>query len=207
MKKKRKASDADPSHLHLERREGKGDQAVMAEAAVRPTVQAALTIAEYGKKFGDLSLTHLVDALTAQTNATINGDLRRAEAMLTAQAHTLDTLFNYLSRKAMSSEYLSQFEAYLKLAMRSQAQCRATWEAVSAIKNPPMAGYVNQANIAHGPQQVNNASRTRENETEPSKLLEDTDHEPNQWLDGGASAKAERADPAVEAVGEIDRTE
>jgi hypothetical protein len=37
----------------------------------------------------------------------------------------------------------------------AQSQCRAT---LATIKHPPVMGYVRQANIAHGPQQVNNAS-------------------------------------------------
>ena len=49
-------------------------------------------------------------------------------------------------------EYLHAAEAYLKLGLRAQSQCRATWEVISAIKHPPVAGYVCQANISHGHQ-------------------------------------------------------
>ena len=151
-------------------------------------------------------MNELVSELATQTQAVKQKKLGRGEEMLAAQAHTLDTLFNYLSRKATRSEYLSQFEAYLKLALRSQAQCRSTWEAISAIQNPPLAGYVNQANIAHGHQQVINASRTEENEKPPNKLLENPEHEPDQWMDRGTPATAERVDSAVEAVGEVHGT-
>lgn len=41
------------------------------------------------------------------------------------------------------------------LALKAQGQCRATVEALAAIKNPPVV-FAKQANIAHGPQQVNN---------------------------------------------------
>ncbi len=113
-----------------------------------------------------------------------------------------------MARRAIRVEHISQLEAYLKLALRAQSQCRATWEAVSAIQNPPVAGYVNQANIAHGPQQVNNeASRTRENGNAPNKLLEETEHEPDQWMDRGTPEKTERIDSAVETVGEVDGSE
>ena len=60
-------------------------------------------------------------------------------------------------------------------------------QATAVTKNPPIAGYVGQANIAQGPQQVINetATRARENETR-NELLEQTTHEPDQWLERGA---------------------
>jgi hypothetical protein len=96
------------------------------------------------------------------------------------------------------------------IALRAQSQCRATWETLATIKNPPMMGYVKQANIAHGPQQVNNAtapgsqaSRARENPNLQNKLLEEKDGE---RLDTGATGTAGKADPAMATVGAIDRT-
>ena len=41
------------------------------------------------------------------------------------------------------------------VAFKAQSQCRATLEALAAIKNPPVV-FARQANIAQGPQQVNN---------------------------------------------------
>jgi hypothetical protein len=80
-------------------------------------------------------------------------------------------------------------------------------QATAVIKNPPIAGYVGQANIAQGPQQVINetATRARENETR-NKLLEQTTHEPDQWLDRGAPEAAGAGDPQVATVDEIDRS-
>ncbi len=67
-------------------------------------------------------------------------------------------------------------------------------------------GYVKQANIAHGPQQVNNvapedASRARENENLQSKLMEKKDGE---RLDTRAKGTAGQTDSAMATVGEID---
>jgi hypothetical protein len=74
--------------------------------------------------------------------------------MLTAQAHSLDAIFNKLAQRAALNmgEYMQACETYLKLALRAQSQCRATWETLSTIKNPPVMGYVKQANIAQGHQ-------------------------------------------------------
>ncbi len=139
-----------------------------------------MTLQEYGKSYGNLDLLGLSDALTAQTKAVTDGDLGRGEAMLTAQAHVLDAVFNNLARRANKAEYMDNFDRYLKLALRAQSQCRATWETLATMKNPPMMGYVRQANIAHGPQQVNNAAATA---GDPSRARENYGHA-NQTIGG-----------------------
>jgi hypothetical protein len=78
--------------------------------------------------------------------------------MLTAPARARDAIFNRLATRAINAEYLPQFEANLKLALRAQSQARSTWETLSAIQHPTVARYINQADIAHGHQQVNNNS-------------------------------------------------
>ena len=152
------------------------EEAAVARAVLQPTLQGAMTARAYGKWLPEeLDLNELIKALQEQTSAVIDGDLDRAEGMLTVQAHTLDAIFNYLARRALLNmgEYLHAAEAFLKLGLRAQAQCRATLEALSAIKNPPMANYVQQANIAQNQQVNNGGTRTRGNEIPPSKLLED----------------------------------
>jgi len=53
---------------------------------------------------------------------------------------------------------LSAMETYLRLALKAQAQSRATLETLAAIKNPPVV-FARQANINHGgQQQVNNGT-------------------------------------------------
>jgi len=139
----------------------------------------------------------LTNALSEQTCASNSGDLQRAEAMLTTQAHTLDAIFNKLTQIAINAECIDCLDRYLKFALRAQSQCRSTWEALSAIRHPPVMGYVRQANIANGPQQVNNAStapnsvsRAGENPTLQNKLLEEKDGE---RLDPGVACTPSRA--------------
>lgn len=168
-----------------------------------------MTVQAFAKpSYGDLDLTALSDELMAQISAVTKGDLQRAEAMLIAQAHTLEALFCELTRRAglNMGEYLQAAETYMRLALKAQSQCRATLETLATMKNPPVA-FVRQANIAHGPQQVNNAPagdapRARESEIEPNELLEVTD---GNRLDAGATTTAIGADSDVEAVGTIDR--
>ncbi len=208
--KRKPAKKRDPNQITAAGSPNEDKADFIARMVLRPTVQAAVTLKEYDKSYGDLDLSGLIDALTAQTKAVTDGDLGRGEAMLTAQAHILDAVFNNLAGRAIKAEYMDNLDRYLKLALRAQSQCRATWEALATMKNPPMMGYVRQANIAHGPQQVNNAastasepSRPRENANLQSKLLEENSGE---RLDIGATCASGRANPAMAPLGKGDRT-
>ena len=199
----------DPKALRVEQQQAETPADVLARTSLRPTVQAALTLLDYNKAFGELSINTLVDDLGKQCELASKGDLSRAEALLMVQAHTLDALFNNLSRRAALNlgEYRNAAETYLRLALKAQTQCRATLETLAAIKNPQPVAFVRQANIAHGPQQVNNAaaaeaSRAGEFENQPNKVLE---HQHGERLDFGAAGAAVGTDPQLEAVGTVHR--
>ena len=213
MANKRKSKKkADPDQITTPCKSGEDTAIDLERAVLRPTVQAAVTLKDcYKPSYGDLALKGLIGALVEQTNASIDGDTRRSEAMLTTQAHTLDAIFNTLARRAINTEYMKNLDTYLKLALRAQSQCRSTWEALSAIKNPPVMGYVKQANIAHGPQQVNNAStapdsdsRVQENQNPQNKLMEIKDGE---RLDTRAKSTTGETDPTMATLGEVDGTQ
>jgi len=184
--KRKPAKKRDPNQINAVAKQDEDQADAIARTVLRPTVQAAATLQEFGKSFGDLDVTALMKSLNEQTEAARNNNLGRGEAMLVAQAHTLDAIFHVMARRAANNlgHYPETVERYLKLALRAQSQTRATWEALSTIKNPPMVGYVKQANIAHGHQQVNNAStgpsntsRAGENPNLQNKLLEEKDGE------------------------------
>jgi len=188
-------SSKELNHLTVQQGPGESADIALARSSLRPTVQAALTLRNYSKGFGEFEMMALIESLTEQTQAVIGGDLGRGEAMLTAQAHTLDAIYNNLARRAITADYMDPLETYLKLALRAQSQCRATWETVSAIKHPPMMGYVKQANIAHGHQQVNNIGEKVDNV--PTKLL---DEQNGERLDTGATCTTGRVDKDLETV-------
>jgi hypothetical protein len=176
-------------------------------------VRAAATTQTVYKQFGELDITALVDELAQQVKAVNDGDLQRPEAMLIAQAHTLEALFHELARRATLNmgEYLGAAETYMRLALKAQSQCRATLETLAAIKNPTPVAIVRQANIANGPQQVNNAPapvaeplRAREFENRPNELLE---KQPDERWNTNTTQTAGRAHPEMAAVGEGDGTQ
>ena len=203
-----KGNTSKPSNtLNVEAGADADRAALMAQTVLRPTVQAAATLQQYKVAAGDVDIGALIRELQDQAKLASSGNLQRAEALLVTQAHTLDAIFNNLARRASGCEYLSQFETYLRLGLKAQSQCRATLETLAAIKNPPPVTFVRQANVAHGPQQVNNsphsgseACRARESDNSPNKLL---DQQRNEWMDTRATEATIGADKTVEAVGEI----
>ena len=82
----------DPFAVEAKMRNGEDESVAKARTVIRPTAQAASSLREYNKIFGELMLSGLVTALSAETAAANDGDLGRGEAMLTAQAHTLDAI-------------------------------------------------------------------------------------------------------------------
>jgi hypothetical protein len=178
----------------------------LARTAVRPTLQAAWTEKYFLQgDFPDASLDELTKELWEQCDAVQRGDLRRAEEMLTTQAHTLDQIFNKLARTSYLSmrSNLDAAERLMRLALKAQTQSRATWETLGSLKNPPVV-ITNQANVTTGPQLINNGVvQTRETQSEQSRLLEQTHGE---RLDTRATGEAVGINSAMEAVGAIDRT-
>ena len=151
-----------------------------------------------------------MDELKDQCGATSRGDLARGEAMLTAQAHTLDAMFDRMAQKATRCEYLNQAETYSRLALKAQGQCRATWATLAQMKNPQPTTFVRQANIAHGPQQVNNGSAalaaplaSPKSENAQNKLLE---LQSGERLDFRTTRAAGAAYSQLEAVDAIHGT-
>jgi len=151
-----------------------------------------------------------IDAMRLKAERVQAGDMSGMESLLVAQATALDAIFTELARRAALNmgEYLSASERYMRLALKAQSQCRTTVEALAQLKNPRPVAFVHQANIAHGPQQVNNARSpseplSRENPTnetnEPSgaasELLTNT----------RASTLKVGLDSKVEAMGKVHR--
>jgi hypothetical protein len=194
--------------LNVVAESGKSREALIADAATAANVPIAAVIMDFSKPtWGELSLGEVVGALNDHAGKIKGGDLARVEAMLGGQAAALNTMFAELARRGAANmgTYIEPAEIYLKLALRAQSQCRATLETLAAIKNPPVI-FAKQANIAHGPQQVNNNSaaiaRAEEIEKSPTELLE---HDHGQRLDTGAAAAASGSDQAMETVGAIHR--
>ena len=158
----------------------------------------------------DLDLTETRRALLEASDRIKNCDLNDVESMLYSQASALNLMFAEMNRRALNNIYDGHtFEAgrqYMGLALKAQNQSRMTLETLGNIVNPP-AVFAKQANIAHGPQQVNNGTNPRapatENEISPNKLLEPINE---QRMDIETQGQAGGSNTTLEAVDAFDRT-
>lgn len=183
--------------------EPKPEALAMAAMALRPCTNAAAVVHEYGKTFGEQDMGALAEELAASIEQVQGGEMKRCEAMLMGQAHALQSIFMNFSRRALAQEYQKNLESFFRMAMKAQNQCRMTLETLANIKNPPVV-FAKQANIANGPQQVNNgipAPAHAEKTLNQSNELLEVQH--GQRLDTGATGKAAGADPTMATVGEI----
>jgi hypothetical protein len=183
----------------------------IAKASIRPSINAALVVHAFqGNVMGkDIDLGLLVDDLQAKANEVNDGNLSTMEAMLVAQATALQTIFASLAKRASSQEYLKHYGFYMTLALKAQAQSRATISALVDLKYPKQgATFVKQANISSGHQQVNNGVSSEQYahahagdfQGAPNKLLEVSD---GQRLDIGAQGEASANHQELEALGAI----
>jgi hypothetical protein len=195
------------------------ESAAVAKFVLRPSVNAAVLVKDYGKTFGDLDLAALVGTVDEGINVVNAGDMSRVEGMLYAQAQALQTMFMNFSRRSLAQEYQATLESYFRMAMKAQNQCRMTLETLATIKNPPVV-IARQANINNGgQQQVNNgapaatdpsssASRgcahAADSESPRTELLE---AENGERMDPRTAGAASRADPHLVPVGSVDRAE
>jgi hypothetical protein len=172
-KTKSKAKDSHAVDVKLKKDQDHNE--ALANALLKPSVQAAVTIQQWESS---TDVSSLMSELFVQVGIVKSGDMGRAEAMLLAQAHTLDVLFNNLAQRAKNQQYLNQFETNLRLAFKAQSQCRATLETLAALKNPPVV-FAKQANISNGHQQINNgvpATRTEKIQNQQNELLVEAQH-------------------------------
>jgi hypothetical protein len=180
------------------------------QLALSSELQAAAVMQGFQKNVmgGDVDLEALVKGIIETTSQVNDDDLHRLESMLVSQATSLQSIFTDLARKAQAQTYLKHFETYLGLALKSQAQSRATITALGELKNPRHATFVKQANIAHGPQQVNNgvmpsevsSSREKNQKTEQNKLLEEGDGKFSIGMVPGKTATPESGHQGMEAL-------
>lgn len=196
---------ADPSRtLEIQSPPDADQTKLLVTTALRPSVRAAVTTQAFSRQFGELDINALVGELTAQAKTATDGDLQRPEAMLIAQAHTLEAMFHELARRAALNmgEYLGAAETYMRLALKAQSQCRATIEALANLKNPRPVAYVQQANIGQAVQ-VNNQRAPEKLGNAPNELFE-AQHAIER-VDSGTAIPAGLTNSQVEAMGAVHR--
>lgn len=194
-------SNTIPVHLN-----GKLEGRRMAEIAVGPAEgAAAIALWMTQGTFGKTGIGDIVGALRESVQAAQKGELAEYEGMLGAQAYALNAVFLEMTRRAALNmgEYLPAAETYMRLALKAQSQARTTIETLAEVKNPKAVAFVRQANIANGPQQVNNGEdRAGQSGFAPNELQEE---QHGQRMAPGTKAPCLGVDQGSATVVEIDR--
>jgi hypothetical protein len=193
--------------FNLYRLEAESKDSALARAALDPSTNAAIALDKWAERLGQQNINEVRAELERQAKAASANDLARLESMLTMQAHTLDALFSNLAIRARNTlQYPQAWERFMRMALKAQSQCRTTIETLAEIKNPKPVAFVKQANIAAGPQQVNNgvsAPSRAGNSNQPNEVLEAiTD---GDRLEHGAAGTAGVGNPALAPLGKGDR--
>lgn len=192
----------DPNTIRVSEGEGVTKSNALAKLATTSTL-SAFTLKQYTGCGDELEITDLIAAMKMAGDEAVAGNMSRVERMLANQMLTLGVLFDNLAQRAGKQETFKGIEVLMRLALKAQSQARATAETLAVMKNP--IPYIRQANIAHGHQQVNNGQQVagaENSQNAPNKLLE-TSHA--KRMDTGTQTTAGRANPAVEAMGTVNR--
>lgn len=167
--------------LAIVNKQGKSKERQFAEIGQDTAILNALTARTYTQKsMGEIDITEAVSVMRDKVSKVNTGDTSELEATLTAQAVSLDAIFNELARRAALNmgEYMQATETYMRLALKAQAQCARTIEVMATMKNPPVI-FAKQANISSGNQQVNNGSvNNGQPPTHAGKII----NQPNELL-------------------------
>lgn len=182
--------------------------------AVAGVLANASTVATFSKRhLGECDGMRAVAALQKSIAASRSGDTSASDTLLIGQATALNAIFHEMMACSAANIgfHPDAMERYMRLGLKAQSQCRATLESLAKIKNPPNVAFVKQANIAHGPQQINNGiavadepdGRASETGISPIELLENSSGE---WMDSRATGTAGGGDSAMAALGKVHRT-
>lgn len=203
------AHDQRLAPLKLVRRPGESEAETLGRTLCDPLANTATVAHAYGGElFQGADINASIAAVTEITARVKGGDLGDLEAMLIAQATALQTMFVHLANRAQRQQLQRNMTDFLNMALKAQAQSRATISALVDLKFPRQVSYVKQANINNGgQQQVNNGAASPcaggpDAAAPQTRILRNDD---GQWLDTGAACAPGRADQELAAVGADDR--
>lgn len=194
VKVAKKPTEANPEPYTLKStlKPGETKVAHQAEYMVEGLAMNALTGLAFSGRLGTLDLTECFAQMLGRAREVANWNTQSQEAILAGQIISLNAIYTDLAiiaRNNMSNCVV--FERLMRLALKAQSNCRATAEALAAIQNPPTV-FAQQANIANGPQQINNGVPNASGSTRAEK----SDSLPNELLE----AHGERLDPRTEST-------
>ncbi len=145
--------------LEIEQRDGEPIGRTMARVALDPSARhASLTGAFAYHALGAEQRPNIMETIAVlgeEISKAANGDLTLASRILASQAVSLDALFTEMARRSGSNMGLhpDAMERYMRLALKAQANCRATLEALARL-HQPREQTVKHVHVNHGAQAV-----------------------------------------------------
>jgi hypothetical protein len=146
MAKRSKKNDDDckpNSDLGGEQDPAGTDVEALARMLLEPHLRHAVTASAFGdkvmgSKYDGVGLNERINHLQTATEKAEAGDRAVISRLLAVQAITLDNMFTELARRAAEnmSEYINATERYGRLALKAQANCRGTLEALAKLHQP-----------------------------------------------------------------------
>jgi hypothetical protein len=188
----------------------------------RPSFMAAHTamsfIPDSMKAYGPANIMTMHEEYRDRCKAVVEGDMTTPEALLIAQAMSLNSIYNECANLAGANiaNRLPQAEVLLRMALKAQAQCTQTLRVLGELKNPKAVAFIKQQNNAAGNQQVNNGPVTQgthahvseETQATTNELLTDErEAQDAATLDTGATSRAGLENQALETVGAVHRAD
>ena len=114
-----------------------------ARSILGPDYRHAVTASQihkphFGSMEGAPGFGDYADAFEAKGDLAVKGDLAFASRMLAAQAMTLDSIFTEMARRMAinMAQNLPATETYARIALKAQANSRATLEALVKLHQP-----------------------------------------------------------------------
>lgn len=128
--------------LEVEAKEGEDPLKTVARIGLNPAVRHASVSGDssgaiLGKKNAPTIMDH-TEVLAELMKSAAKGDKQFQSQYLAAQAVTLDTLFTELASRSRQNmgQYFDAAERYMRLALKAQANSRATLEALAKLHQP-----------------------------------------------------------------------
>ncbi len=139
-KKSGRKRAADTLEIKVEK--GETPLKTLARIGLNPGVRHAYLAGKAAESiFGDENAPTIIDnteALAEILKSAAAGDKQLSSQLLAAQAVSLDTLFTELASRSKQNmgQYFDAAERYMRLALKAQAACRASLEALAKLHQP-----------------------------------------------------------------------
>lgn len=178
---------------------------VVGRCIANPAISSALMARGFQSHLPGGDVNANIAEVRRITEAVKSGDLSDLEGMLVGQAVALQTIATNYALRAQEQTQQRNLEAFMGMALKAQAQSRATLQALVEMKFPRQVVIAkNVGNVNQGQQQINTGTRADGIQSAQSKVFEGND---GQWMDPRTPGTAGNAYPQLATVGEVHRSQ